>query len=98
MNAEAFIGRFTLESLNARVEEIFRLNQIEIELLTERQVIEAFKQALLSGDFQRHVRAFDGAQAVVYMPFAETEELRSEIDRLKKILDEHGISHKVEEE
>ena len=73
-------------------QELVKKHHIAAEELTERQLAEAFKQALACGDFQLHVRASDGAQAVSYVPYRECEHLRSQIKdleaRLKEVAEE----------
>lgn len=54
--------------------------------LTEKQLMEAIKQAITAGDFIKYVRKSDDAQSVVYIPFAEREGLRAQIEELKRQL------------
>lgn len=69
-----------------------QVHKAEAEL-TRDQFIGLMFQAIASGDFIRQVRQGDRAQAMIYVPFAEQERLRSrikeledEIERLKDVL------------
>ena len=61
--------------------EFVRKHQLAVESLTEKQLAQAIRQAVSSGDFVRHVRP-DGAQSVVYLPGREVEELRAKYHEL----------------
>lgn len=63
--------------------ELIQAHCLAVEELTEKQFVEAIRQACACGDFQRLVRAGDGAQSVVYIPFAREQELRARIDELE---------------
>lgn len=69
------------EKLQAALERVVRAAAKERraaeERLTEKQIIEALKQALACGDFARLVRQEDGAQAVTYVPARRVAELES---------------------
>lgn len=82
---------FNHEQYEAHVAALIRKFQIATAELDERQLAEAFQQALLAGDFQKQVRVTDFSQRVDYIPFAYSERLHSEIARLKALLDQHGI-------
>jgi hypothetical protein len=79
--------------LEGCVQKLVQQHSIACEELTERQMADAIKQAIMAGDFQKVVRARDGGQQVLYMPYHGLEGLRSENQRLKKLLHDHGISH-----
>lgn len=66
--------------------QIIRKNMLAIEELTESQFVEALKQAIASGDFQRYVTR-DSAQRVIYIPFQETTRLRTENQKLREFVD-----------
>lgn len=57
------------------------------ELLDEKQIAEAVRQAILAGDFDKLVCA--DKQAIRYIPYQGVEDLRSENQRLKSLLDTH---------
>ena len=82
----------------ALVEKLVREHQIAHDKFTEQQMADLILQMLASGDIIRHVRASDGAQAVVYIPYAETERHLSRIKFLESILKERGINPDVHEE
>lgn len=67
------------------VSDLIRQHNLATEQLTTSQLADAIRQALASGDFIRHVRT-DGAQAVVYVPYAEVEKLRAKIATLETAL------------
>ena len=79
------------ESCDAAVVEFVRKQQLACEQLTEDQLADAIRQALVSGDFVRFVNRSGDAQSVVYIPFAEVLRLRSDIALLEEILKRHGI-------
>lgn len=57
------------------------------EQLDEKQIAEAIRQAMLSGDFTKLVCG--DKQAIRYLPYQGVEDLRSENQRLKNLLDTH---------
>lgn len=59
-----------------------RSRNIAIEKLTEQQTCDLFKQAILSGDFMRHVTDDGKGQAMTYVPFRQLEALKTRILRL----------------
>lgn len=72
------------------ISRIVKEQNLTIEALTEEQVISVFKQAILSGDFQKNVY-YDGnltSQSVIYIPYLEVERLRSENEKMKKVIEE----------
>lgn len=80
------------DRFNASIANIVRENNLRIEQLTEAQCTQAIIQAFQSGDFKRLVRASDNAQQVVYLPFAEREALKAEIQSLKDLI-HHAYVH-----
>lgn len=82
---------FNQEQFEAHTIALLRKHQIATEELTETQLAEALRQALASGDFMRYVRFSDSAQVVVYIPFTQVERLRTEVARLKQLLEVNGI-------
>lgn len=71
---------------------MIREQNVACEKLTERQLAEVVTQAILCGDIIRNVRVGSPhAQSVVYVPYAESERLRSEIHRLKEFIKERGL-------
>ena len=81
------------EQLEAKIAALIREHSIGIEALTEKQMAEALKQAVLAGDFERNVRVTDGGQAVVYLPGLGMDRMRAEIVRLRELLTAHGIDY-----
>lgn len=65
-----------LEQLGEAIDKLVSEHNLAVESLTQKQLAEAIKQALLSGDFTRFVQAGNGAQAVIYIPFQGVEALR----------------------
>jgi len=68
------------------ISRVVREQNIAIEGLTEKQIGEAFKQAVLAGDFQRYVMS-DGPvsevrQQVIYVPFYQLDRVRRDYDEL----------------
>lgn len=60
--------------------ELVRKHQLAVETLTEQQLAEAIRQAIASGDFMRNVvhdRHNRSAQSVTYIPWLETERLKT---------------------
>jgi len=80
------------EKIQSQIAEFVRKHRLACEGLTENQVAEVIGQALACGDIIKNVRVTDNAQCVVYIPFAETERLRTRIRDLKELLKQHGIS------
>lgn len=73
--------------------DLVRKYQLAVETLTEEQLVEAIRQAILSGDFVRHVVSGSSAQSVVYLPWSEVERLRAQYDELL-----HAVASKHEGE
>jgi hypothetical protein len=55
--------------------------RIESERLTQQQIAESLRQAILAGDFVRMVST-DGRQGVAYIPFREVESIRDKYNEL----------------
>ena len=71
---------------DAAVRELVTRHNLFVKELTERQLVEAIRQAISSGDFVRFVRECDLAQQVVYIPFAREAELEARIRELEEEL------------
>lgn len=80
MNAE-FAAR-----LDASIQQMIQIHSLAVEKLTEQQVANAIKQAILAGDFTKYLIVSADKQTIVYQPFRECEELREENARLKEQL------------
>lgn len=63
--------------------ELIRQHNIAVDNLTQKQVVDAFKQAILAGDFQKHVSVLN-QQQVVYLPFAREQELFHKVQALQE--------------
>jgi hypothetical protein len=63
--------------------EAIKKHRTACEELTERQVMEALRQALACGDFQALVEPC-GGQAVTYIPFRDVERLKARIRELEE--------------
>lgn len=74
----------------AYVEQAVKEYQIQLEQLTEKQLVEAICQAIAAGDFQRHIArvssdpAMSIRQQVVYIPFYELDRALAKIEELEK--------------
>lgn len=66
--------------------EIYKRHQDRINYLTREQFTEAMSQALISGDFQRHVFIHNDSQKVDYVPYREREALKSRIKELEEAI------------
>lgn len=76
------------------LEKLVRKHNLAVEALTEKQLIEAIRQAIASGDFQRLVvTTGGGAQQVVYIPFAEQARLQARIRELEEQCKECTCKH-----
>lgn len=60
---------------------LVRESNLAVEILTEEQLVEAIRQAIAAGDFQRNVTS-DGRQSVVYLPWREVERLQTKYNEL----------------
>lgn len=79
------IAEFRIKAHDA-IASLVRIHNLSIESLTEAQCTEAIVQAFQCGDFKRLVRHNGFTQQVVYVPFAECERLKSELEELKKLI------------
>lgn len=77
MNNQAFSDQFY-----AKLKELVRANNLAAEALTEEQLVEAIRQAILAGDFQRNVSEY--GQQVVYIPYREVERLKAKLSILER--------------
>lgn len=76
-----------LPDLQQLTDKLVREHGLAHERLTEKQIADAIRQALLAGDFTMHVVAETGAQTVTYIPYQGVEELRDEVRRLKSLIE-----------
>lgn len=74
--------------LNAAITEMVDRVYTEQERLTKAQMEQAFREALESGDFMRHVH-YDG-QSVSYVPYRERAQLLKKIEELSNHIKELG--------
>lgn len=56
-------------------EELVRKHSLAVESLTEKQLAEAIRQAIASGDFMRNVLHDGSAQQVIYLPWLKHDQL-----------------------
>jgi hypothetical protein len=73
---------FDLNKFSEELDQLIKQHALAVEKLTQQQLAEAIKQAIVCGDFQRFVH--HDAQQVVYIPFAREAELVAQIDNLKR--------------
>ena len=66
------------QEINAAIERLAHTHQLAIEDLTESQIADAIKQAILSGDFQRNISA--NSQSVTYTPYRKLKDAERERD------------------
>lgn len=66
------------------LKELIKTNNLKIESLTKSQFLAVLEQMIQSGDFLRHVCVDLNSQQVTYIPFRETERLKSKIIELEK--------------
>lgn len=79
------------KKFEAATTELVRKFQLQVDELTERQLGEAIRQIILSGDLTKYVQVGSGKQCVVYIPFAREQKLEGRITRLEELLKKHGI-------
>ena len=84
--------------IQKHIEELTRKHHLAAEELTEKQFVEALRQAIAAGDFVRFVTQDGTRQGVVYIPFRECERLKTRIEKLEKLLKEKGIDEATGEE
>lgn len=75
------------EEINASIEKLAFKHQLAIEQLTESQLAEAIRQAILCGDFQRHI-SVNNNQLVTYAPFRKLKDAERERDEAREVLRE----------
>lgn len=63
--------------------EAARQYNIAHDKFTQKQLFEAFRQALECGDFVKYVCVDTNAQNIVYIPFAEQARLQARIRELE---------------
>lgn len=73
------------EQIRKLTDADYNQHRAAVEQLTRKQFSEAFTQAIASGDFLRHVRVDNNAQAVTYIPYRELELIRTENDTLRRL-------------
>jgi hypothetical protein len=66
------------EEINTAIERLAHTHQLAIEALTEIQIADAIRQAILSGDFQRNISA--NSQSVTYTPYRKLKDAERERD------------------
>lgn len=66
------------------VEELVRKHVLAVENLTEMQLVEAIRQAIACGDFQRHVCPSNSSQVVIYIPHAREMYLLNKVRELEE--------------
>lgn len=76
------------QAIKEACEKLVIEHGIQDERLLQSQIADALKQAIASGDFQRHVYSQGARSAVVYIPFSGVDRLKAENRRLKKRLAE----------
>ncbi len=72
----------TTKSPEERLRELAIERGLAVEKLTINQFVEALRQAIAAGDFQRNIQVDGGAQAVYYLPYREASALRANVERL----------------
>jgi len=89
MSADLHGGKIDLtamrETYEAAAARIVRVHNLHVEELTESQLVEAFTQALISGDFMRQISCFhdgQGGQSVTYRPGEGAARIRRLYDEL----------------
>lgn len=78
------------EQVEIKISNLIREHQLAHEKFTEQQLAKCIAQALLAGDFIKHVRE-DGAQGICYVPYVECERARAEAHGLRRFIDDHFI-------
>lgn len=79
--------------LDDQMTEIIKRHNIATNNLTIEQMVVVIRQAIECGDIYRLVRQTDNAQQVVYVPFRESESLKSRVEQLKSALQKHHDHH-----
>lgn len=79
------------DKYQAAIQELIRKHDLACEELTANQLAVVIRQALASGDIIKQVRVTDNAQNIIYIPYAETDRLRSRVRYLEELLKQNGI-------
>lgn len=69
-----------MKALNDLIDE----KMLAIDGLTRDQFAECLRQAILAGDFQKHVVVSSNAQQVIYIPYHDQERLKARIAELEQ--------------
>lgn len=70
------------------LEELITANNLAVENLTKSQFLTVLEEMIQSGDFLRYV-CFDlNSQQATYIPYRETERLKSKIIELEKEIED----------
>ena len=72
------------QEINAAIEKLAFKHQLAVEHLTESQLANAIKQAILCGDFQRQIST-DSQQSVTYAPFRKLKDVERERDEAREL-------------
>jgi hypothetical protein len=70
------------------LEELVTANNLAAENLTKSQFLAVLEEMIKSGDFLRHICFDRSGQQVTYLPYRETERLKSKIFELEKEIEE----------
>lgn len=73
--------------IDTAIEKFLEQNAICVEDLTKEQLAKVLKEAILCGDFQRHVLYSNNAQAISYIPYRRQLELEERIKHLEEELE-----------
>jgi hypothetical protein len=66
------------------LEDLTKANNLAVDGLTKSQFLSVLEQMIQSGDFLRYVYLDGRSQQITYIPFRETERLKSKIIELEK--------------
>ena len=72
-----------MKSLDEAIQDLVRKHALACNDLIEKQLVEAIRQAIACGDFQRHVCTSNSSQAVIYIPHAREAWLMGRIRELE---------------
>ena len=73
------------QEINAAIEKLAFKHQLAVEHLTESQLADAIRQAILCVDFQRRIST-DNGQSVTYKPFRKLKDAERERDEAREAL------------
>jgi ssRNA-specific RNase YbeY (16S rRNA maturation enzyme) len=76
-----------------QIAEVVEQYNLADERLTKMLTTKAIVQAIKAGDFIKQVRVVDNATDVIYIPYAQVEELRAENNWLREKL--KSLGHEV---